>query len=192
MKACELQLLRNNTRTLVLLLLVTSIVMRAQAPNQEPLTNDDVVKMVAAQMDESKIIQMIQTEPGNFSLSFNSIAKLKQEGVPDAVLDAMHVKAPSALWAASASVASAQQLQAASSAAAPISAPDGVEDKRPGVIRVGIVMPRVQLGQRAQGPSPASPCETFSPSISPELPSRPFLSSLLPPANPGRSTGQTM
>jgi uncharacterized protein len=59
----------------------------------EILTNPDVVKMVQAHLGADVIVNQIQSHPGNYSLSTNSLIKLKQAGVPDKVIAAMQAKA---------------------------------------------------------------------------------------------------
>src|SRR5260370_5827139 len=59
---------------------------------QEVLNNDSVTKMVKAGLGESLIVSMVQTQPGNYSLTADSLVKLKQQGVPDKVLAAMMSK----------------------------------------------------------------------------------------------------
>jgi hypothetical protein len=62
---------------------------------QEVLNNDSVTKMVKAGLGESLIVGMVQSQPGNYSLTADSLVKLKQQGVPDKVLAAMMAKGSS-------------------------------------------------------------------------------------------------
>jgi len=59
---------------------------------QEPLTNDSVVKMVKAGLGEGLIVNMIQGQPGKYSLTADDLVKLKGQGVSDKVLGAMIAK----------------------------------------------------------------------------------------------------
>lgn len=67
---------------------------RAAALQQdsETLTNADVIKMVQAHLGADVIVNQIQTQPGNYSLSTSSLIQLKQAGVPDKVVEAMQAK----------------------------------------------------------------------------------------------------
>jgi len=79
------------------ILLVCSGLLLAQVPSSssEILTNDSVVKMVKAGLSAGVIVEMIQNNPGNYSLNSSSLIKLKQQGVPDKVISAMLAKASS-------------------------------------------------------------------------------------------------
>jgi len=59
---------------------------------QEPLTNDSVVKMVKAGLGEGLIVNMIQGQPGKYSLTPDDLVKLKSDGVSDKVMGAMMAK----------------------------------------------------------------------------------------------------
>ena len=61
---------------------------------QEALTNDDVIKMVAARMAPNLIVQMIQTQPGSYSLNPADIDQLQRQGVPKDIISAMQDKSP--------------------------------------------------------------------------------------------------
>ncbi|HXP87728.1 MAG TPA: hypothetical protein VN841_23550 [Bryobacteraceae bacterium] len=65
------------------------LVIAAAAYAQETLNNDAVVKMVKAGLGETLVINMIQTQPGNYTLTPDALVKLKQDGVSDKVLGAM-------------------------------------------------------------------------------------------------------
>lgn len=56
---------------------------------QETLSNDSVIKMVKSGLGEGLIINMIQSQPGKYSLSPDDLVKLKQQGVSENVLSAM-------------------------------------------------------------------------------------------------------
>jgi len=89
--------------------------------SSDALTNDDILKLVAAHMASSKIVQMIQTQPGNYSVTPDSVAQLQQQGVPQNVISAMMAKAPNTSPAASAPAqpAAPQQKLAGSSSEPP-------------------------------------------------------------------------
>jgi hypothetical protein len=67
----------------------TTNVARAGSQKQAPLTNDDVVKMVKAQLAEDLVINKIKTSEVDFDLETNSLVALKKAGVPDKVMAAM-------------------------------------------------------------------------------------------------------
>jgi hypothetical protein len=56
------------------------------------LTNEDVVKMVQANLSTDIIVEQIRTNACSFSLSTNSLIKLKQANVPDKIISAMQAK----------------------------------------------------------------------------------------------------
>ena len=56
---------------------------------QKSLTNDDVVKMLAAGLSESTIVQVIDKVPSNFDTSPDALIKLKQQGVTSKIIEAM-------------------------------------------------------------------------------------------------------
>lgn len=56
------------------------------------LTNDFIVKLVQGKIAESEIIKMIATQPVRFKLEPEDIQKLKQAGVPDALVSAMRAR----------------------------------------------------------------------------------------------------
>lgn len=76
----------------VILLLVSGGALLAQ----EVLTNDSVLKMVKNGLDESLIIQKIQTDPGHFALTTDDLIKLKNDGVSQPIIKAMMAKGSSA------------------------------------------------------------------------------------------------
>jgi len=66
------------------------LVVPAFAQTPKALTNDDVVKMVKAGLQESLIIKAIESSPSAFDTSVPRILALKKdEGVPDNVIEAM-------------------------------------------------------------------------------------------------------
>lgn len=59
---------------------------------QQALTDDSIIKMTKAGLDENIIVQTINSEPAKFSTSADDLIKLKQAGVSDRVLAAMLAK----------------------------------------------------------------------------------------------------
>ncbi len=57
--------------------------------NQQPLTNNDVVKMVKSGLPASIIVNAIQANQTNFDVSANGLIALQKAAVPQAVMDAM-------------------------------------------------------------------------------------------------------
>src|SRR6185369_11178676 len=67
----------------------------AQGAAGPPLTNTDVIKLVAAKLSDAVIITAIQSAPrAAFDLSTNSLIVLKQNGVSDPVIAAMQKAMP--------------------------------------------------------------------------------------------------
>jgi hypothetical protein len=56
---------------------------------QQPLSNDSVIKMVKAGLDDNTIVTMIQSQPGQYNLSADALVALKNDGVSDKLLGAM-------------------------------------------------------------------------------------------------------
>jgi hypothetical protein len=61
----------------------------AVASAQQPLTNQDIIRMEKAGMSDQVILAAIGTQSHNFTLSTGDLIALKQAGVSDAVLAAM-------------------------------------------------------------------------------------------------------
>lgn len=59
------------------------------AQGERPLTNDDILKMVAAGFDEETVIKLITASTTAFDTSVDSLMGLKQAGVPEKVIAAM-------------------------------------------------------------------------------------------------------
>ena len=59
----------------------------------EPLTNDDIVKMVRAQLSTHIIMTTIEATPVKFDLSSAGLISLKEAGVEDRIIEAMQAKA---------------------------------------------------------------------------------------------------
>jgi hypothetical protein len=62
---------------------------RARAQAAAPLTNDDVIKMVQAKLPDAVVVAKIKSSPCKFDTGTDTLIKLKQAGVSDAVLQAM-------------------------------------------------------------------------------------------------------
>ena len=58
-------------------------------PDKKPLTNQDVVDMVKASLDERTITKAIETSDSQFDTAPQSLILLKNQGVSDGVLTAM-------------------------------------------------------------------------------------------------------
>jgi hypothetical protein len=87
-------------KSVILLLSLLALVgvalaqLRAQGTNgEEVLTNEAIVKMVQAHLGVDVIVEQIRNSPGNYSLTTNSLIKLKQQGVPDKIIAGMQAKA---------------------------------------------------------------------------------------------------
>jgi len=52
-------------------------------------TNDLVIRLVQGNVADNEILKMIATQPNRFALADEDVAKLKQAGVPDAIIAAM-------------------------------------------------------------------------------------------------------
>ncbi len=62
---------------------------------QTPMTNADVIALVKANLSENNIVAAIQQSPCNFDLSSRSLIDLKNQQVPENVIQAMITKAGS-------------------------------------------------------------------------------------------------
>jgi len=71
------------------LMLAVFMPARARAQAAAPLTNDDVIKMVQAKLPDGVIVAKIKSSPCKFDTSTDSLIKLKQAGISDAVMQAM-------------------------------------------------------------------------------------------------------
>jgi hypothetical protein len=56
-------------------------------------TNDLVIRLVQGNVDDADILKMIASEPNRFALGDDDLLKLKQAGVPDAIIAAMRKNA---------------------------------------------------------------------------------------------------
>jgi hypothetical protein len=59
------------------------------APSKKPLTNQDIVQMVAGQFADSTIVKTIQANDTDFDLSVTALVALKDAGVSQTVIEAM-------------------------------------------------------------------------------------------------------
>jgi hypothetical protein len=75
---------------------------------QETLTNDSVIKLLKAGLSEELIVTTINSSPGNYDTSVNSLIALKKAGAGDKVLSAMILKTSGATPAAAAASNAAQ------------------------------------------------------------------------------------
>jgi hypothetical protein len=66
--------------------------MACAAMAQQALTNDAVVKMVKGGLSDAVVVQMIQSQPGSYMVTPDSMMSLKKDGVSDQVLAAMAAK----------------------------------------------------------------------------------------------------
>ena len=62
------------------------------ASAQEPLTNDSIQKMAKAGLGDDVIVSMIQSQPGHYDLTPDTMVALKKDGLSDKVLAAMAAK----------------------------------------------------------------------------------------------------
>ncbi len=73
---------------------------------EDKLTNDDIVRMQKAGVSESIIIQTIRSSKQNFDLTPTGIIALKEQKVPDSIIEAMqNASAPQAPAASPAATA---------------------------------------------------------------------------------------
>jgi hypothetical protein len=75
------------TRTALYIALFASLMLA-----QQTLTNDSVLKLVKAAMGDDLIVNMINTQPSNFSLATDDLIALKNGGVSQKVIAAMLLK----------------------------------------------------------------------------------------------------
>lgn len=77
---------------LVALIIFSLLACSTAFADKKPMTNNDVIKMVKAGLTAQVIVEAIKSSDTNFDLSADALILLKQEGVPDAVLQAMIAK----------------------------------------------------------------------------------------------------
>jgi hypothetical protein len=73
----------------VAMLSVFAAVGRGQAAQPKPLVNADIVKMVKAGLAENTIVLAIQNKPSSFDTNPEELIRLKEQGISQAVLNAM-------------------------------------------------------------------------------------------------------
>src|SRR5690349_21838452 len=76
-------------RHLCLTLFLSALANTLLAQSKKPLTNDDVIQLVKAQLQEKLLVRTIETQESAFDLSSQGLVALKNAGVPDTVLGAM-------------------------------------------------------------------------------------------------------
>jgi hypothetical protein len=89
-----------NVRTVFFSLLFTAMVFA-----QQVLTNDSVLKLVKAGMGDDLIVNMVNTQPANFSLGPDDLIALKKGGVSERVIGPMVMKSSNPAPAAAPAVA---------------------------------------------------------------------------------------
>ena len=72
------------TRTIFSCLLASAILLA-----QQPLTNEDVLKLAKAGMNDDVLISMMQQNPGNYSTTPDSVIAVKTAGISDKVIAAI-------------------------------------------------------------------------------------------------------
>ncbi len=90
---------------------------------QQALNNEAIVKMVKAGLSEELIISMVNTQPGNYSLTADDVIDLKQSGVTDKIIAAMVTRGSAAT---------------VPSPGAPMMASPAVDADHPTIIEVGV------------------------------------------------------
>jgi len=78
-------------------------------PPQAALSNDAIIKMTTAGLNDDLILQTIHTQPGHYSTSADDLIALKKAGVSDRVVAAM-IGQSSAPIAASAAIAPVKEI----------------------------------------------------------------------------------
>lgn len=76
-------------RTLLTTVVFVAAVGLSFAQAQKPLTNDDIRQMVKAGFSEETIIIAVQSSPGSFDTSVQSLLALKNTGVSEKIIGAM-------------------------------------------------------------------------------------------------------
>ena len=79
---------------LTLCLFAPTVSVSAQDAPRPPLTNDDVIQMVTANLSESLILSQIADSQTRFDLSTPELIRLSASGVSDTIIEAM--RTPSA------------------------------------------------------------------------------------------------
>ncbi len=82
--------MRRSTACRVAALILTTLVLFAGiAAAEEALTNSDVVKMVGAGLSDALVVESIDALAGSFDIRPEALIELRQDGVPESVLQAM-------------------------------------------------------------------------------------------------------
>jgi hypothetical protein len=66
---------------------------KADTTLRRSITNDSIVRMTKAELDETIILQTIQSQPGRYDLAPDDLIALKSAGVSERVIAAMQAKA---------------------------------------------------------------------------------------------------
>jgi hypothetical protein len=74
------------------LLWVLLLAIAITASAQSVLTNESILKLVKSGIGDDLIVNMIQSQQGNYTLTPDEVVKLKHEGVPESVMTAMAKK----------------------------------------------------------------------------------------------------
>lgn len=70
-------------------LLLFSLLILVTLFAQEPLNNDSVIKLVKSGLSEDTLANIVQTQPGQYSLGTEEITRLRRAGVSDRLIAAM-------------------------------------------------------------------------------------------------------
>src|SRR5262249_55130623 len=81
--------MRALVKTVIAVFVGFLILQTAAVDGQTALTNDAIIKMVKAGLAEDVILNMINTQPSQFSVTPDAMIALKKEGVSDKVIGAM-------------------------------------------------------------------------------------------------------
>ena len=76
-------------RTCVLVATLTIALASVAIAQQQPLTNESIQKMAKAGLGDDVIVSMIQSQPGHYDLTPDTLVALKNGGLSDKVLAAM-------------------------------------------------------------------------------------------------------
>ena len=94
---------------------------------QEVPSNDAVIKMVNSGLGDDRIVNLIQTQTGNYSTTADDLAKLKQQGASEKVLNAIRKQSSSSAPGSDSVVSRAYQRrqEAAETARGKVQSPSG-------------------------------------------------------------------
>jgi hypothetical protein len=88
--------MRKAPRSVGLVMLVAVVlaqVLSSQGQTREPLKNEDVIKMVRAQLSTDIILVTIESANVDFDLSPNGLVAMKEAGVADRIIEEMQARA---------------------------------------------------------------------------------------------------